>query len=322
MQGIRSLSILGAGLMAGALVLAGPARAEYPEPDREVRHIMPWGAGGGTDTVMRGFVEYMQKHLGTSIYTDNVTGGVGSVGWMTLKGAPSDGYTIGTLTYDILTVEYQDMAPVSWEDFELIGMVTEHASALVVRAEDFETLDEFIAAAEAEPGGVTVSNASTGGVWHQHAVAMEQEIGIELNHVPYESAAPQVTSLLGGETMAAVISLPPVMEYVRSGEMRVLAVMGDERVEMAPDVPTFIELGHDVVYGSFRLLAAPPGTPVEIVEVLEQAMYETFQDPEFLAWAEQAGIGERWLDRETSIAYMAAIAPVIGQLMADLGLTD
>jgi tripartite-type tricarboxylate transporter receptor subunit TctC len=151
---------------------------------------------------------------------------------------------------------------------------------------------------------------------------MEQEIGIELNHVPYESAAPQVTSLLGGETMAAVISLPPVMEYVRSGEMRVLAVMGDERVEMAPDVPTFVELGHDVVYGSFRLLAAPPGTPVEIVEVLEQAMYETFQDPEFLAWAEQAGIGERWLDREASIAYMAAIAPVIGQLMADLGLTD
>ena len=99
--------------------------------------------------------------------------------------------------------------------------------------------------------------------------------------MPYESAAPQVTSLLGGETMAAVISLPPVMEYVRSGEMRVLAVMGDERVEMAPDVPTFVELGHDVVYGSFRLLAAPPGTSVEIVEVLEQAMYDTFQDPEF-----------------------------------------
>ena len=322
MQRIRSLSILGAGLMAGALAFAAPAQADYPDPNREVRHIMPWGAGGGTDVVMRGFVEHMQRHLGTTIYTDNVTGGVGSVGWMTLKGAPADGYTIGTVTYDILTVEHQKMAPVSWEDFEIIGMVTEHATALVVRAADFETLDDFIAAAQANPGGLTVSNASTGGVWHQHAVAMEQEIGLELNHVPYESAAPQVTSLLGGETLAAVISLPPVMEYVRSGEMRVLAVMADERVAMVPDVPTFTELGHDVVYGSFRFLAAPPGTPVEIVAVLEQAMHDTFQDPEFLAWAEQGGIGQRWLDRDGSIAYMQTIGPVIGQLMVDLGLTD
>jgi len=322
MQGIRSLSILGAGLMAGALAFAAPAQAEYPDPNREVRHIMPWGAGGGTDVVMRGFVEHLQRHLGTTIYTDNVTGGVGSVGWMTLKGAPPDGYTIGTVTYDILTVEHQNMAPVSWEDFEIIGMVTEHATALVVRSEDFETLDDFIAAAQDNPGGLTVSNASTGGVWHQHAVAMEQEIGLDLNHVPYESAAPQVTSLLGGETMAAVISLPPVMEYVRSGEMRVLAVMSDERVDLVPDVPTFVELGHDVVYGSFRFIAAPPETPIEIVEVLEQAMYDTFQDPEFLAWAEQGGIGERWLDREASIAYMETIGPVIGQLMVDLGLAD
>jgi tripartite-type tricarboxylate transporter receptor subunit TctC len=247
---------------------------------------------------------------------------VGSVGWMTLKGAPPDGYTIGTVSYDILTVEHQNMAPVSWQDFELIGMVTEHATALVVRAEDFESLDEFIAAAEAEPGRLPVSNASTGGVWHQHAVAMERELGIELNHVPYESAAPQVTALLGGETMAAVISLPPVMEYVRSGEMRVLAVMADERVDLVPDVPTFTELGHDVVYGSFRFLAAPPGTPIEIVQVLEQAMYDTFQDPEFIAWAEQGGVGHRWLDRDASIAYMEAISPVIGQLMVDLGLAD
>lgn len=317
-----SLSVLGAVLMAGAFMAAAPAAAQFPEPGREIRHVMPWGAGGGTDVVMRGFVERMQKHLGATIYTDNVTGGVGSVGWMTLKGAPADGYTIGTLTYDILTVEHQRMAPVSWQDFELIGMATEHATALVVRAADFETLDDFIAAAKADPGRVTVSNGSAGGVWHQHAVAMERELGIELNHVPYESAAPQVTSLLGGETMAAVISLPPVMQYVRSGEMRVLAVMATERADLVPDVPTFMELGHDVAYGSFRFLAAPGGTPIEIVRVLEKAMADTFQDPEFIAWAQQGGVGERWLNREDSIAYMEAVGPVIGQLMVDLGLAN
>ena len=308
---------------AGALMLSVPVSAvgeEYPDPDREIRHIMPWGAGGGTDSAMRGFVEHMQTHLGTAIYTDNVTGGVGSVGWMTLKDAEPDGYTIGTLTYDILTVEFQGMAPVSWQDFELIGTVTEHATALVVRADDFEELDEFIAVAEEEPGSLPTSNASTGGVWHQHAVAMERELGIELNHVPYESAAPQVTSLLGGETDAAVISLPPVMEYVRSGEMRVLAVMADERVDLVPDVPTFTELGHDVVYGSFRSLAAPGGTPEEIIEVLEHAAAETFEDPEFQEWAEEAAIGARWLNREDTRAYLENLAPDIEALMSELDL--
>lgn len=315
-------SILGS-VAAGALMATVPAAVladSYPDPDREVRHIMPWGAGGGSDSAMRGFVEHMQTHLGVPIYTDNVTGGVGSVGWMTLKDSQPDGYTIGTLTYDILTVEFQGMAPVSWQDFELIGTVTEHATALVVRAEDFEDLDEFIAAAEADPGRLPTSNASTGGVWHQHAVAMEREIGIELNHVPYESAAPQVTSLLGGETDAAVISLPPVMEYVRSGEMRVLAVMADERVDLVPDVPTFTELGHDVVYGSFRSLAAPGGTPEEVLEVLEQAAADTFADPDFQQWAEEAAIGARWLNREETAAYLENLAPDIEALMSELDL--
>ena len=315
-------TIMGGSLLAATLLATAPALADYPETGREIRHVMPWGAGGGTDVVMRGFIEHMQRHLGATIYTDTVTGGVGSVGWMTLLGAPADGYTIGTVTYDILTVEHQGMAPVSWRDFELIGMATEHATALVVRAEDFETLDEFIAAASETPGRLTVSNASTGGVWHQHAVAMERELGLELNHIPYDSAAPQVTALLGGETMAAVISLPPVMEYVRSGDMRVLAVMATERVDLVPDVPTFMELGHDVAYGSFRFLAAPPGTPEDIVARLEQAMHDTFQDPEFQAWATQGGVGERWLNRADSIAYMEAVDPVIAQLMVDLGLAD
>lgn len=310
------------GLAVAAMLIAAPssAHADYPEPNRDVRHIMPWGAGGGTDSAMRGFIGYMQNHLGASIYTDNITGGVGSVGWMTLKGAPADGYTIGTITYDILSVEFQGMAPVSWRDFELIGMVTEHATALVVRAGEFEDLDDFIQRAGEAPGQLPTSNASTGGIWHQHAVAMEQELGIELNHVPYENSGPQITSLLGGETQAAVISLPPVIEYVRSGELEVLAVMADERVELVPDTPTFSELGHDIVYGGFRAIVVPEGTPEEAIVALEAAMAATFEDPEFQTWAEEAAIGPRWLDREATFAYLDTLSPAIQALMEDLDL--
>lgn len=309
-------------LSAAVALAVLPARADYPEPGREIRHVMPWGAGGGTDTAMRGFVGFLEKHVGTPVYTDNVTGGLGSVGWVTLKQAPPDGYTVGTLTYDILTVEFQGMAPVSWQDFELIATVTDHATALVTRADLWPDLESFVADAEARPGEIPVSNAGTGGVWHQHAVAMEKALGVELNHIPYESSAPQVTSLLGAETDAAVISLPPVLEHVRAGDLRVLAVMSAEPDPLVPDAPTFAELGYDVVYGSFRMLAAPPGTPEDVVRVLEQAAEAAFHDPEFQEWAERTAIGPRWMNREQSKAYLENMAPQIQALMTELGLVD
>lgn len=315
----RTFRIAGLALALFALVSIATAQNAYPESNREVRHIVPWGAGGGTDTAARGFMRYVEEYLGVPIVTENISGGLSSVGLLTVAGAPPDGYTIGTMTYDVLTVEFQGLAPVSWEEFETVCMYTEHPSALIVPADRWDDLAAF--RADAQDTSIRVGNVGTGGVWHQHAVAMEQELGIELQHVPYEGGAgPQLSALLGGEVDAIVASLPAARSYIEEGTLRVLGVMSEERNPLVPDAPTFDELGYDLQYGSFRIVIAPPETPADVVATLEQACNDAWHDPEFQAWADEAALGQRYLDSEGTRAYMRALAPRIEQLMTELGL--
>ena len=294
---------------------------DYPAPRRDVRHIIPWGAGGATDTAMRGFMQYFEKHLGTSVVTENIPGGLSAVGLLRLKMAQPDGYTIGTLTYDVLTLSAQGLAPIAWEDFEPIGMVTEHPSALIVRAERFSTLEAL--REEAAAGArLKVGNVGTGGIWHQHAAAMEKALSISLTHIPYEAGSgAQLTALLGGEVDATVASLPASLPYVREGTLRVLAVMSEERDALVPDVPTFREKGFEVTHGGFRVLAVPKRTPEEVRRRLEAALRAAWNDRAFQTWADKAVIGARFRDANETRIYLRETAAKVDALMKALELS-
>lgn len=304
-----------------AAVLLASQATHYPQPGRTLRHIIPWGAGGATDTAMRGFVRHLETHLGIPIVTENIPGALGAMGLLRLKTARPDGYTVGTLTYDVLTLELQGLAPIAWRDFEPLGMVTEHASALIVSAERFESLEAFRDAALRDPGTLRVGNVGTGGIWHQHAVAMERAMGIRLSHVPYErGSGAQLGALLGGEVDAIVTSLPASLPYVRDGALRVLAVMSQARDPLVPDVTTFREKGYDLVFSGFRVLAAPKGTPPAVVAVLESAMHEAFDDPSFQAWAKKTVIGAKWRNAAETRAYLEETSKKVEALMKELDL--
>ncbi len=293
------------------------AATEYPDASREVRHVIPWRAGGGTDAAMRGFMGYFEGHLGMRVVTENVPGGLSSVGLTVVQSAPADGYTLGTMTYDALTVEVLGLAPVSWRSFEPVCMVTDHPSALIVPGDRWPDLGAFRAAAVGEPGALTAGNVGLQGIWHQHASAMEQALGIRLRHIPYEGGSgPQLAAILGGEVDAIVSSLPAAMSYVADGALRVLAVMAEERSDLVPEVPTFRELGFDVVYGGFRIVVAPSGTPEPVLGTLEAACAATAEDADFNAWASGAAIGAAWRDRAGSIEYLEELAPKVESLMA------
>jgi tripartite-type tricarboxylate transporter receptor subunit TctC len=293
----------------------------YPNPRRDIRHIIPWGAGGATDAAMRGFMQYLERHLSSTVVTENIAGGLSAVGLIRLKSARPDGYTIGTMTYDVLTLEFQGLAPVSWRDFELVGMVTEHPSVLIAPAGRWASLEDFRSAAMTEPRHIKVGNVGTGGIWHQHAAAMERQLGIRLAHVPYEAGSgAQIAALLGGEVDAIVGSLPAALPYVREGALRVLAVMSRERDALVPDIPTFSELGYDLVFGGFRVVVAPNGTPAQILGRLERTAQVAWNDPEFQTWAERAAIGARWRDGAETRTYLEGLAAKVDALMGELGL--
>lgn len=296
-----------------ALVLAwpfaGPAMAQ-DYPGKDITHIMPWSAGGGTDTVMRTFMNFAEEPLGVGINTQNITGAQSGIGTLRLMKAAPDGYTIGSLTWDsVITVPYYGLVPgYDTDELTYLGSVTVHPTVLAVSAASpYETLEDFIAAAKDAPGALSISNVGSGGVWHLPALDLADAAGIEVNHVPYpDGSGPQREALLSGETDAASLSASAVYSAVQSGQARVLGVMGTERNEFLPDTPTFRELGYDVVWGSFRLIAAPSGIDAAQRQTLEEAFAAVFEMESFQARAEETAMGAVWMDGEETTAYVKA----------------
>tara|TARA_R110000751_G_scaffold98537_2_gene191610 strand:+ start:2745 stop:3731 length:987 start_codon:yes stop_codon:yes gene_type:complete len=303
------------------LPLAGTAVGnDYPT--RDIMHIMPWSAGGGTDTVMRTFMNYAERTLDVGINTQNITGAQSGIGTMRLMRARPDGYTIGTLTWDsVITVPYYNLVPgYDVEQLTYLGAVTVHPTAIIVNANSsWETLEDFVAEASEAPGTLSISNVGAGSVWHLPALDFANQAGIEVQHIPYPTGSgPQMEALLSGETDAASTSISAAYTAIESGQARVLAVMGDEREESFPDVPTFKELGYDVVWGGFRLIATQTAVELAQRQVLESAFAEVFDIPAFQKVAEETGMGAVWMDAKEASAYVQATQERAFALMDEL----
>jgi len=291
-----------------ALPLAAPAAAEFPEKD--LTHIMPWSAGGGTDTVMRQFMSFAEKTLGTGINTQNVTGAQSGIGTLRLMKARPDGYTIGSLTWDsVITVPYYELVPgYDTDQLAYLGSVTVHPTALIVRADaPYATLDDFVAAARSAPGTLKIANVGTGGVWHLPALDFAKEAGIDVQHIPYpKGSGPEREALLSGEVDAMSSSISAAYAAVQAGQARVLAVMSEERDPKFPEVPTFRDSGYDVVWGSFRLVATQARVDADKRAALEAGFAAVFDLPEFQQAAEKSAMGAHWMDAEATAAYVKA----------------
>ena len=296
--------------LALALPLIGGAAHAQDYPEKDLTHIMPWSAGGGTDTVMRTFMNFAETPLGVGINTQNITGAQSGVGTLRLMKARPDGYTIGSLTWDsVITVPYYELVPgYSTDELRYLGSVTVHPTVLAVAADSpYDTLEDFVAAAKETPGELSISNVGSGGVWHLPALDFADAAGIEVQHVPYpDGSGPQREALLSGETDAASLSASAAYPAVESGQAKVLAVMADERSEFLPDVPTFKEAGYDVVWDSFRLIAAPAGIDDAQAAALEEGFAKVFDMPEFQQKAEETAMGAVWMNGADTAAYVEA----------------
>ena len=306
---MKGLNLTKALVAAFVLALpAGTSAVAQDYPNKSIMHIMPWSAGGGTDTVIRTFLSFAEEPLGVSINTQNITGAQSGIGTLRLMKSRPDGYTIGTLTWDsVVTVPYNKLVPgFDMSELAYLGSVTVHPTALVVCADaPWQTLEEFVAAAKTNPGTLKISNVGTGGVWHLPALDFAQKAEIDVQHIPYpQGSGPQREALLSGETDAASTSISAVYSAIESGQARVLGVMGDERDPNFPEVSTFKEAGYDVVWGGYRLIATQKGVAPEQQAVLEDAFARVFENPEFQKVEKQTGMGAVWMNAADTARYV------------------
>jgi tripartite-type tricarboxylate transporter receptor subunit TctC len=274
----RTLSILSAALLAVGI---GSASAQT-YPDRPVTILVPFAAGGPTDTVTRLVAEAMSKDLGQQIVVENVGGAGGTVGAAQAAAAEPDGYTlllhhIGMATSATL---YRQLPYNPLEAFEYIGLVTE-VPMTIIGKKDLEpnTLAELIDYAKANKGTITYANAGIGAASHLCGMMFMAAIDTVLVTVPYQGTGPAMTDLLGGQVDFMCDQTTNTTQQITGGTVKAYAVTTPERNAALPDVPTAMEAGlPDFNVSVWHGLYAPKGTPQEIVDRLSASLQAALKD--------------------------------------------
>ncbi len=285
-----------AALATGSLAFLGaPAASAQEFPSRPIKLVAPLAPGGATDLVARVLAERAGKILGQPLVVENRPGAGGTVGSALVVQSPPDGHTLlmGTIgTLAISPAMYPKMPYDTDRDLTPVVLVAGGQFALVVHpsfpARNFE---EFLEQARAQPGKINYGSAGNGSTLHLGMELLASMAGLQLTHVPYKGSGPLVTALAAGEVQVGLPDVPSVMQFVRSGRLRALAVTGMQRDPTLPDVPTVTESGirgYDVVV--WLGVMAPARTPPEIIKRLNEAMVRALREPEVSARLKEFGM--------------------------------
>ncbi|HWM72320.1 MAG TPA: tripartite tricarboxylate transporter substrate-binding protein [Nocardioides sp.] len=272
-----------AGLAVLSLAACGGGSGDAADyPDQEITFVVPFSAGGPTDTVTRLISEPMSEELGEQIVVQNVEGAGGTVAAGQVATDEADGYTvlvhhIGMSTAPAL---YPDLPFDPVEDFKTIGLITDVPMTIVARS-DFEpdTLEDLVTYVEENADTVTLANAGIGAASQLCGLLIEQAIGVDLTEVPYDGTGPAMTDLVGGQVDFMCDQTTNTAAQIQSGEIKGYAVTTPEPIEALPDLPTTAEAGMpDVEVGVWHGLYVPADTPDEVVEKLTDALAVALED--------------------------------------------
>jgi tripartite-type tricarboxylate transporter receptor subunit TctC len=276
-------------LVVSVAAITTPAFAEFP--DKPIEIIVGYSAGGGTDVMARTVGKFLEKELGgsASVVVKNVPGAGGQIGFTNVSSAKPDGYTLGTFNLPTaLALTHDRKADYGVQSFTYLANFVKDPNTIVVSAaSSYNTLKDFLAAAKAKPGAVTVGLASLGGNDHFSAIMMQKAAGVSFAMVPFKGAALARTSLIGGHVQAGTMTLSQTTAY--KDQIRVLAVLDDTRSPFRPDVPTAKELGYEVQMSSLRGIVGPAGLPKPVAERLQKALAAVNANPEFQAMMSKQG---------------------------------
>jgi tripartite-type tricarboxylate transporter receptor subunit TctC len=305
---MRSASILGA--VTGLVLATAAAAQDYPTGP--VTIVVPFAAGGPTDTVTRLIAEPMSASRGPQIVVQNVAGAGGTLAATQVARAPADGYTllmhhIGMSTAPAL---YADLAYDPATDFAPIGLVTNVPMTIIAR-KDFEpdTLAELVDYVKANADTVTYANAGIGAASHLCGMLFMEAIGTQLTTVPYQGTGPAMTDLLGGQVDFMCDQTTNTTGQIQGGEVKAYAVTTPERLANLPDLPTTAEAGlPDFQVGVWHGLYAPAGTPPEVIATLTGALQAALADQNVIDRFAELGTTPVSADQATSEAHAAYLA--------------
>lgn len=278
-------------LAALALVVPNAVQAQgYPE--REIRFIVPFGAGGSTDIVAREFARKLEEVLDADLNVENKPGGSGTIGAGMIMQAPADGYTIGLVPSEVLTYQplvHSDLAYRSVDDYLPIAKLGNRPSVLFVRADaPWETFDEFIADAKSNPGKLRASVPGVGTLSDLVVRQLNKVADVQIDTVPFTGGGSEaMVALLGGRVDAFIGSVSGNLGQLQAGQLRALAAFQKGKNEAVPKATSVIDAGYNVTLQVAFYVIAPKDLPAAIRDKLAEASLEVLQSQEFADFAKK-----------------------------------
>ena len=311
-------------LALGATALPGVHAQTAPWPNKPIRYIVPFAAGGTTDILARVVGEKLGIALGQTIVVDNKAGQGGSAGAAELARAAPDGYTIGggTISSHAINATLYDKLPYDpVTSFEPITMYVTLPNVLVVHPSvPANTLREFIALLKANPTQYSFGSAGVGTSQHISGELFNSLAGVKMQHIPYRGSGPMIPELLGGTLPVAVDNITTVIQHIKSGKLRALAVTTARRSSVAPDVPTMAESGlTGYELSSWQAVFAPAGTPKPIIDRLYTEIGKILKMPDVAKRLTDLGLDISGMAPAELAALIKADVPRLGKVVKDSG---
>ena len=270
---------------------SGVALAAYP--DKPVRIVVGFSAGGTTDVIARIMAKELTESLGQSFVVENKPGAGSNIATDQVQRAAPDGYTLlfVAVTSAINQTLYKNVNFDLTRDFAPVALGAKVPNILVVNPQvPVKTVQELVDYAKKNPGKLAFASSGSGTSIHMAGELFKMQTGIDVLHVPYKGSAPAITDLIGGQVQFMFDNMPSAWPHVQSGKLRALAVTTTERSKSAPDVPTMKEAGFaNFDVSSWFGLIAPAGTPPEVINKLNAAMVKALDKPEVQRSFEQLG---------------------------------
>lgn len=277
-------------LAAALLALAGAAQAQAPDarayPSRPITLVVPYAAGGSSDTRARQVAQKIAGYLGQPVIVDNRPGANGNIGTEFVARAAPDGHVIGVGNLAPMAVNKYLYPKLPFNPSELVPVVLLERGPLVLvvnTSSPYKSVADLIAAGKASPGKLTYASAGNGGSFHLAGELFEDMAGVNMVHVPYRGGAPATNDLLAGVVDMMFDMLPASAPHLKAANprMRALALASDKRNPVMPDVPTFAELGfRNMEVSNWFGIVAPKGTPPAIVAKLNEAINRALKEPD------------------------------------------
>jgi len=276
---------LAATLVFAALSPSGAHAQGYPS--KPIRLIVPYAPGGATDIISRAVAIELTKTLGQAVNVDNRPGAGGNLGSELAARSAPDGYTLLTSAsslHGITPFLYKKLNYDPNKDLLPVIVLAGFANVLVVNpAVPANSVKDVIALAKAQPGKLTCASSGSGSTIHMSCEMFKQMLGLEITHVPYKGSGPAVIDLMGGQVNLMFDNIPSAITHIRSGKLRALATTGARRSPTLPDLPTIVESGVPGYESTAWFgIAAPVGTPKEIIARLNAEGQKALRSPEFV----------------------------------------